>query len=428
MQPIEQLREHSEEFRKEIIALAPNVFGAVGYAASNVYMLVGQGGVIIIDTTESTTAAQNILTEFRLRTELPVRAIIYTHSHRDHICGARIFADNDAVQIIASHRFKSDLIAPDNTRPAPGKALMQRTARQFGMGLDFPDERINLGCGPGDRPMEGLGAGFVPPDHLVEDESIRLQICGIDLELTHAPGETDDHLVVWYQEKGILFCGDNFYRSFPNLYAIRGTAYRDFEAWAASLDLLIAYQANILAPGHSRPVVGSDNVMQVLSDYRDAIRHVIEATVAGMNAGEGPDKLAHSVTLPECLAKKPHLKEFYGKVSWAVRAYFSGTLGWFDGNPTSLERLAPYEEAQRFIQIAGGTVRLMEEVHTAIARGDFQWSCELLDRLLLVEYNTHTCRRLKAQCLRALADAQINATARNYYLVCARQLMNDPGS
>ncbi len=51
--------------------------------------------------------------------------------------------------------------------------------------------------------------------------------------------------------------------------------------------------------------------------------------------------------LPDDLAAKPHLQEFYGTIPWSVRSIFAGMLGWFDGNPTNLFPLAPPERAQR---------------------------------------------------------------------------------
>ena len=89
-----ELRRHPEYFKKEIVKLADNVYQAFGFAASNVYMLIGKDGLVIVDTTETTSAAKNILSEFRKITDLPVK-IILTHSHRDHVSGAIIFSEED---------------------------------------------------------------------------------------------------------------------------------------------------------------------------------------------------------------------------------------------------------------------------------------------------------------------------------------------
>jgi len=83
----------SQQFPREIVTFGDGICGAVGYAASNVYMIEGPDAVAIIDTSENTEAAGNILTEFRKLTPKPVRTKIYTHGHRDHISGASVFAE-----------------------------------------------------------------------------------------------------------------------------------------------------------------------------------------------------------------------------------------------------------------------------------------------------------------------------------------------
>ena len=263
---------HGEQTRKDIVALAPGMWTAVGYAASNVHMIEGTGSVTIVDTTESTKAAETILAEFRKRTKKPIARIIYTHSHRDHISGASVFSDG-ATPIIADARFSSDLVDVDPDRILPMQALGRRTQAQFGIGLS-PEERISLGCGPGDRPMEGLGAGYLAPTAWVADDR-DIDLDGVPARLIRAPGETADHLVVWLPEARVLFSGDNWYHAFPNLYAIRGTPYRDFSTWAGSLQLLADLGATVLAPGHTRPVFGEEAVRDVLTSTRAAILHVM---------------------------------------------------------------------------------------------------------------------------------------------------------
>lgn len=407
-------------FAKKIHELAPNVHSAVGYAASNVHFLLGTAGIIVIDTTETTLAAENILADFRSVSALPITTIIYTHSHRDHISGATVFAEGRDIEIIAADNFTSDLVRVDTSRPAPNAALMARTKRQFGISLP-PDERVSLGVGPGDRPIRGMGAGYLEPTLRIA-KTTQITREGFDLELAKAPGETPDHLVVWWEHKRVLFSGDNFYHAFPNLYAIRGTPYRDFDSWADTMDQLLAFDAEILAPGHTNPIVGADLIRRALTDYRDAIRHVVTETVKGMNAGLDPVTIAASLQLPQRLSEKPYLQEFYGQIGYAARAYFAGTLGWFDGNPTSLGQLPPATEAAKFIALAGGADRMLDAADRACEHGEPQWALELADRLIAANAEPMAARQIKAKALRYLADHTVNAPTRNYYLLSAREL------
>ena len=417
-----ELKAHPEYFKREIIQLADNVYMAFGFAASNQFMIVGDDGLIIIDTSETTKAAENVLAAFREISSLPIHTIILTHSHRDHVSGASVFAEGGSPDILASERYSEDSLFVASSHPQPVKAMQARTKRQFGIGLSYPDEIIGIGVGPGDRPLEGMGAGSLPPTRFIGDAGEILKICNIELELKLVPGETPDHIVVWYPEKKVLICGDNFYHAFPNLYAIRGTAYRDFDTWADSLDTLMAFQPEVLGPGHTRPVFGAAAIQESLSDYRDAIRHVITETRNGMDEGLTIDQLAHRVKLPPELAEKRHLREYYGRVDHSVRAYFVGTLGWFDGNPTSLGSLAPEDEARKFIALAGGEDALWQAVEIARAEADYQWALQLVDRFIFAGIDTDRARKTKADILRIHADSQINCPTRHYYLQSAKEL------
>lgn len=417
-----ELKAHPAYFQKDIIKLAENVYMAFGYAASNVYMIVGDDSLVIIDTSETTAAATNIFAEFRKISDLPVKTIILTHSHRDHVSGASVFAEDNAPDVITSDRGSEDPLIEQTPHPRATRAMQARTKRQFGIGLSYPDEIIGIGVGPGDRPLQGMGAGMMEPTRLIAEEGATLKVAGLELDLVMAPGETPDHMVVWYPERKILFSGDNFYRSFPNLYAIRGTAYRDFDTWADTMDVLMGFEPEVLAPGHTKPLFGAGAIRETLTDYRDAIRHIVDRTREGMDAGMTIDELAHSVSLPPEMAAKPHLREYYGRVEYAVRAYVVGTMGWFDGNPTSLSPLSPADEAERMIRLAGGGAAIWKEIENARSAGDHQWALQLLDRLIHAGEDVDQARAAKAQALRDHAVAQINCPTRHYYIQSAKEL------
>ncbi len=411
------IRHNQAQFQKSVVELCPGVWTAVGYAASTQHMIEGQGTVTIVDTSESTAAAANVLAEFRKLSTKPVGRIIYTHSHRDHISGTTVFSEGLDVPILACAEFSSDLVDSDSNSESsisPTKALSRRTQAQFGFGLSS-DQRVSLGCGPGDRPMEGMGAGHIPPNQLIDGDT-DIDLDGVRAKLIMAPGETADHMVVWLPEHEVLIPGDNWYHAFPNLYAIRGTPYRDFGAWADSLALLEQLKARVLAPGHTMPVFGADKVQEVLSSTRLAILHVMRHTADGMDAGMSMDDIAATITLPEAIADKPWLGEFYGKASWSTRAYSAGTLGWYDGNPTHLGTLSSLDRAQQMARLAGGVSALKLAAENT---DDLQWRMELCDHLMALG---EPVKFLKAATMEALAELEINATARNTYLWEAKRL------
>jgi alkyl sulfatase BDS1-like metallo-beta-lactamase superfamily hydrolase len=406
----------SKQFKKEIIKITEGVFVAVGYGASNSVLIEGTDSLIIVDAMLGTEAAENVLTAFRKITDKPISAIIFTHSHSDHVGGASVFARESNPDIYGRSNKKVALAGYEKL----SNIMSIRARRQFGSDL-LLEEKI-AGIAPVYRPMGGRGEGKLKPTQIINAERKKLNIAGIILELVAVPGETDDHLYVWLPNSKALICGDNYYCSFPNLYAIRGTQYRDISKWVNSLDKIIQEEAEYLISGHARPIIGKENVRKVLVDYRDAINFVLNETLKGIDQGMTADELAHSIRLPDSLASKDDLQEFYGNIEWAVRSIYNGYLGWFDGNPTNLFPLLPSDEAKRIVKFLGSEENLINKVKEAISSKDYQWACQLADYLIALDPESKEISLLKSEALIALADKQINSNARHYYLSVAKEL------
>ena len=413
----EALKAHSDLFRKGVEKVTDGVYVAIGYGLANSIMLEGDDGIIIVDTMETEEEAREVLAAFRTLTDKPVKAIIYTHNHTDHVFGAAAFAEGNDIPVYA-HESTSYYInrVVNQIRPI----ITARSMRMFGNHLPH-GEHINDGIGPhlGITPDSQLYA--LPPTHTFKD-SLSVNIAGLQIELVHAPGETEDQLFVWLPEKRTVLTGDNIYQTFPNLYTIRGTYYRDVKQWANSLDTIRELGAEHLVPSHTRPVHGADKVAQLLTDYSDAINFVHDQTLRYMNLGLTPDQIVEKVHLPEHLASNPWLQEFYGKVSWSVRSVFDGYLGWFSGNPSELQPLAEEEEARRMAELAGGRDALLDKARQALANQDAQWALDLSDHLMLLKPDDNVVKTLRADALRQLGEKEANPNARNYYFTVAREV------
>jgi alkyl sulfatase BDS1-like metallo-beta-lactamase superfamily hydrolase len=414
-----ELQSWSAEFRPDVVEVGPGVYTAVGYGGSTLSMIVGDDGVVLIDTGSAPSEAARARDAFRRISALPVRSIVYTHGHQDHTSGSSVLVDSNAPpEIWANAQFGVELRTLEQSGLTINRA---RGTRQFGYDLP-PEQRINNGIGPAAYPARDSPP--VPPNRFVSERA-EIEIAGVALELVSNPGETEDQLYVWLPERKVLFSGDNFYRCMPNLYAIRGTPYRDVLQWANAIERLLEKDAESLVGGHTRPIVGKAAVREALTDYRDAIRFIFDKTIEGMNRGLTPDELADYVQLPSSLAGKPYLQPYYGHTEWAVRSIFSGYLGWFDGNATNLFPLSPREEAERVAALAGGRERLLEAARAAISSSDYQWAANLADYVLVLNPDSREVKRLKAQALEALAERTVSAPARNYYLTVAQELRHD---
>ncbi len=417
----EALSAHSEEFRREVIEVAEGVHVAIGYGIANAILLVGDDGAIVVDTMETVESAAEVMAEFRKITDKPIKALIYTHSHPDHIGGASVFAEGNAQIPVYAHR---DVVRNmEKTSIELQTAITQRSLRMYGPMLP-PEEMVNVGIGPELGLHDHSTINTLRPTREFDDR-LEDTIAGIRFELVHAPGETEDQIFVWLPERRILLPGDNLYKAFPNLYTIRGTSYRDPRQWADSLDAMRALRPEILVPSHTRPLVGEQLIHDTLTDYRDGIRYLYDQTLRYINLGLTPDEIAARLRLPAHLAASPFLQEFYGKPSWTARSIFVGNLGWFDGNPSTLQPLPPQAEAERMVQLAGGPEALVQQISDAAKAGDHQWVLQLSDHLLRLQPDHAAVRGARIAALRALGEREANPNARHWYLMSARELAGE---
>lgn len=424
------LAAHSAIFEKRIEKVTDGVYVAIGYALANSIMLEGSDGLVIVDVTESAESAREVYTAFRELSDKPIKALVYTHNHADHVFGGGGFFPDGVPADLPIYAHDSTNYYINRFANIIRPAIATRSARMFGTELPAGENGVvNAGIGPylAQGGHSGGTIALLRPNTTFS-ESLSVDVAGLKIELIHAPGETNDQLFVWLPDKRVLLPGDNIYKSFPNLYTIRGTLYRDVLQWAYSLDKMRALKPEFLVPSHTVPVSGEQAVGALLQDYRDAIQFVHDQTIRGINKGLGPEELARQVILPPHLKRHPWLQEHYGRVSWSVRNIFNGYLGWFGGDATDLAPLPPSERGEALVAAFGGIEPALQLVEGALAQQRYQWAAELAGEVLASEPASRYRKRLralKAAAFRELAYASENPNDRHYYLTQAGELLDE---
>ena len=416
-----RLTAHARTMDQGIYQVAENFYVAVGYGQSNMTMVVGTDGVLIIDCLETEEVARQALNDLRKFSDKPIKALIYSHSHPDHISGVRAILDpadveQGKLEIYAHER----LLTGIRGNPSLGLVPPLRLAYTFGLGLGRgPEGWVETGLGT----QFHLGTtGFLPPMTLFQG-SLDFEVAGIKVQLREAPSESDDEIVVWFPDHRVLYVADVIQgESLANLYALRG-AVRDLWQWIRAVDLLRSYDPEAVIFGHGRPLVGQDEVRDLLLAYRDAIQYIHDQTVRLLARGLTPDELVEVIKeLPPRLRDHPWLGEFYGTVVQTVRQIYTNSFGWWEGDPTTLDPLPRRERSARYVAAMGGRDAVVAAAGQSQAAGDYRWVAEILTHLLRLSPDDQDARRLKADALRQLGYQATNPIWRNNYLMGAKEI------
>jgi len=418
-----ELAAHTQVFAQQVYRVADNVYSAVGWQLGNVVMIEAPQGLIIVDTGESVSESRKIMAEFRKLTDKPVKAVVYTHFHPDHINGVQAFVSREQVergevQIYAHETLLQNVVAQG---ALVGPILGVRSAYSFGSFLPASDqEGMNAGIGPLAQPE---ASSFIAPT-VTFGERLDTNIAGLDVQFLHVPSEAPDEIVLYLPDNRVLISAEVVQGpTLPNIHTLRGTKFRDPVLWVDSLDKMRAYRAEHMVPLHGRPVSGQDKVEEVLRMTRDGIAYIHDQTVRWMNKGLTPDELVEKVKLPPHLAGyTPYLREYYGTVKHSVRQIYNGYLGWFQGDPVALDPTPPRQQAERLMALAGGREKMLLEAGNAYLKGDYQWAAELAGYAIRVDHEDKLAREIKARSFRKLGYASMNINWRNWYLMSAMEL------
>ncbi|MGY5453059.1 alkyl sulfatase dimerization domain-containing protein [Agarivorans sp. MS3-6] len=416
------LTKHGRKMDQAIIQVDHNVYLGYGFGLDTPVMIEGDDGIIIVDPGESVQMAESVKAQFRKITDKPVKAIIYSHNHIDHISGVRAWAtdaevESGDVKIIAQEGLTA---AVANWSSNLGTLFGHRTSYTGAKHVEEGEHgTVNDGLGP--RFMQG-DISFIEPNVVLKDR-LDITIAGVKLEIVNVPSETKDEVVVYLPEQKILHAAEVLQgENFPNLHTIRGTKFRDPAMWFKGIDVMREFDTEIMINSHGRPVEGKEAVAGILTAYRDAIQYTHDQTIRFMNKGMTPDELVEVVKLPKHLAEHPWLGEHYGTVAHAVRQIYVGYNGFFEADPWQLEPMAYQQRAKAFVEIMGGRDNIIQTAKAAIDAENYTFAAEILSYPITVNKNDTEVRQLKASAYKAWAADQVNINWRNWGLNAAAEL------
>jgi glyoxylase-like metal-dependent hydrolase (beta-lactamase superfamily II) len=307
---------------------------------SNAYLVVTREGRVVINTGMGFEAPVH-KAYFDSVDRGPVRYILLTQGHVDHVGGVDLFKEAG-----------TEVIAQANNRPQQDydARLAAFRARRSYFAFAESFERMRRAGKDGRPPVQSR-----PQPTLTFADRYAFELGGLRFELIGVAGaETEDSMLIWLPQHRICFTGNvmgALFGHFPNLVTIRGDRYRDALRYVETLDVLLGLDPELLLVGHFDPVAGRDRIRSELLRMRGAVLHVHDAVVRAMNAGSDVWTAMREIALPPEL----EVGQGYGKVAWSTRAIWETYQGWFHGRSTTELYPVPYWSVHpELVALAGG--------------------------------------------------------------------------
>ncbi|MFI8290604.1 alkyl/aryl-sulfatase [Streptomyces sp. NPDC085614] len=411
--------------RQGLYEVTEGIYQVRGLDLSNMTLVEGERGIVVIDPLISTETAAAALALYRAhRGDRPVTGLIYTHSHGDHFGGARGVLPagaEEGVPVLAPAGFLEHAVSEN---VYAGNAMTRRAAYMYGANLPkAPDAQI--GAGLGSTTSTGT-ISLIPPTVDITATGQEETVDGVRIVFQLTPGtEAPAEMNFLFPDHRALCLAENATHNMHNILTLRGAVVRDARIWARYLDEAVDYfhgRYDVAFASHHWPTWGHDNVVEFLTGQRDLYAYLHDQTLRLLNDGLTGPEIAERIELPPALAKSWHARGYYGSLHHNSKAVYQRYLGWFDGNAAHLWEHPPVELARRYVDVAGGPDEILAKARAYGEEGDLRFAATLLDHLVFAQPENTAAKEALAGVYDRLGHGAENGPWRNFYLTAAQEL------
>jgi alkyl sulfatase BDS1-like metallo-beta-lactamase superfamily hydrolase len=412
-----------------LFEVTDGIYQVRNYDLSNMTIVEGKEGITIFDPLISSETAKAALElYYQHRPKKPVVAVIYTHSHVDHYGGVRGVVDEadvkaGKVKIYAPLGFLEHAVAEN---VMAGTAMSRRASYMYGNLLP-PSPEGQLGAGLGTTTSAGT-VTLIPPTDIIQKTGETHVIDGLTYEFLYAPGsEAPAEMLYYIKEKKALNTAEDSTHTLHNTYSLRGAKIREPLPWSKYLNealKLWGEDVQVMYAMHHWPVWGNKEVREQLSSQRDMYRYINDETLRLANKGYTMTEIAEQVKLPKEIATKFSNRGYYGSLNHNVKATYVLHLGWFIGNPATLNEWPPEEQAKRYVDMMGGEDAVLKKAKEYYDKGDYRWVAEVVNHVVFANPSNQAAKDLQADALEQLGYQAESGPWRNFYLTGAQELRN----
>jgi alkyl sulfatase BDS1-like metallo-beta-lactamase superfamily hydrolase len=348
-------------------------------------------GTVVIDTLMNPTVAIQMKQKI-LENGGPVKVIIYTHHHGDHVGGASVFLDQNP-EIIAQRFLPDDLEKYELLK----KHRARIASVQFN--VPFNPDRFR---------------SFVRPTKTFCD-TMTVSLGDKTFELYHARAETDDAAWVFVPEIKTVFVGDLIIAGFPNI----GNPFKPTRfalPWARALEMVRAKGPELLIAHGGRAVYQGTEIKDLLDVTIEAIYAIHDQVVEGLNEDIPVEEMIHQIKLPDHLKDNPYLPFVYSRPEFAVYNIYRWYHGYYDHNPAHLLPRPEREVNAEIFNLIGSAQTILDRSKKLFEQGQVQLALQVLDILLKQDPGHVEARKFHLRILETLCEQDYCLMSRNTWV------------
>ena len=410
-----------------LFEVIPEIYQVRGLDLANITFMRGETGWIVFDPLTSRETARAGLALINKQIEdLPVTAVIVSHSHGDHFGGLRGVVDPDRlaagkVEIIAPREFMQHTISENIYA---GNAMNRRLFYQYG---------VLLPASPFGHAGQGLAQnvssgsiGLIAPTRVVEGILEEITVDGIKMVFQNTPRtEAPAEMNTYIPDRKALWMAENVTSTIHNIYTLRGAPVRDALAWSKYISralFLFGQEAEVMFASHHWPRWGNERIQEVLRGQRDAYAHLNNQVLHYANQGVTINEIHNVYRVPPSLQDDWFARGYHGSPEHNSRGVLMRYLGWWDANPTTLIPLSPGDSAPLYVEMMGGAEKIMARGRQLHDEGKYFYAQEIVDKLVWSEPQNQDAKDLLADIFEQIGYQQENPGLRNSYLAGALEL------
>jgi len=418
-----------------LFEVSEGIYQVRNFDLANVSFIRGETGWIVIDplTANETAAAALKLLQDNVE-DVPVSAVIFTHSHVDHFGGVKGIADpaaleDGSIEVIAPIEF---FIESVNENLMAGNQMSRRAQYMYGNVLD-KSATGTLGSGLGTTTAGGTVTIVEPSTEITAntsegEEPEVIDVDGVEMWFSYTPkAEAPAELMIWLPEQKALMQAEEINHTLHNLYTLRGAQVRNGLLWSKYIqDVIVSYgdEVEVSFGSHHWPTWGNAEIVEFWKGQRDTYRYIHDEVLRLANHGMTMLEVAEEVTLPDSLAQRFSNRGYYGSVNHNAKAQYQLYFGWFSGNPSELHELPPAAEGAKFVEYAGGAEAVIEKARADFEAGEYRWVATALNHVVFSDPENEEAKALLADTLTQMGYQAESGPWRNFYLSGAAELRN----